>query len=155
MLIARFSFRFPSQPGKPGKLVQWASSFPVREMSGNLRKVLQIREKSGNCIMFTCRKEKVVVQSAAFFITEWHIHWIIMIGHGGFWCENPSSSISRLVAVVNLTYTRITEFQNSSGKSQAKIKEFCFYEMLTRSTVLLVPLATGSVWNAGSPGCFL
>ena len=62
-----------------------------------------------------------------------------------FWCGNTSFFVSRLVAVVNLTYMPSTlksqkrvalmltaswNFENSSGKSKGKIMEFCFHEML-------------------------
>ena len=70
----------PQHAGFPATL---DNEFQVFQ-SGNLRKC-QIREKSGNFIMFTRPKEKVVVTLVCcFFITKWHIHWIIMIGYGGF-----------------------------------------------------------------------
>ena len=66
--------RVPSQPGKPGK---WLSLVPVRKKLGNLRQMLQIREKSGNliclkwrgsccdiCLYFHCNKSSLQTRRA-------------------------------------------------------------------------------------------
>ena len=58
------------KPGFPATMENLENEFKVYH-SGNLKKVLKIREKSGNFIMFTCPKKKVVVTSVCrFFIAK-------------------------------------------------------------------------------------
>ena len=45
-----------------------------------------------------------------------------------FWCGNPSLSVSRLVAVVNLIYTCIMEFLKFIREKSGETGEYCLYE---------------------------
>ena len=88
--------------------------------------------------MFSCPEDKVVVTSV---ITEWHIHWIIMIGYGVFlmwkslfFCPSLGDCMVNLTCTiytkVALMFTASWSCEKSSEKSQGKTREFRFHEML-------------------------
>ena len=134
-IYASYFTGLPEPPWRTWKI--WV--FLVREKSGNLRKVLQVRVKSGN-IMFNCPKEKLFVTLVCcFFLNKWNINRIIMIGYGGFLCVEihpflcrawwlwwiwPEPSTLKRQRVVALMFTA-RSLENSSGKSQGKYREFC------------------------------
>jgi hypothetical protein len=63
--------RVPSQPGNQGKPGKRLSLFPVREKSGNLGKVPEIREKSGNFVWAdfpNLSREVHTIKTANYFL---------------------------------------------------------------------------------------
>ena len=61
----------PSQPGNQGKPGKRLSIFPVREKSGNLGKVPEIREKSGNFVWAdfpNLSREVHTIKTANYFL---------------------------------------------------------------------------------------